>query len=79
MKNKMNNKRMIGCDFLDGRNRWLEYQKSLPPLSPLAGLPMFRQTVCNPRVAAFRGLFSGVSNSSSTSTVLRSPARPTSA
>ncbi|HEX4052872.1 MAG TPA: hypothetical protein VHX86_01270 [Tepidisphaeraceae bacterium] len=59
----------IGCGFRHGRNRRLAYQKSLPPLSPLARLAMFRQTVCDRRVAGSGGKRSGVSSTCSTSTV----------
>ncbi|HEX4052740.1 MAG TPA: hypothetical protein VHX86_00610 [Tepidisphaeraceae bacterium] len=60
----------IGCSFRHGRDRRLAYQKSLPPLSPLARLTMFRQSVCDRRVAACGGKRSGVSSTCSTSTVL---------
>ena len=54
MKNKMKNKRMIGYDFLDGRIRRLEYQKSLPPRTSLAGLLTFQRAVGGPRAESPR-------------------------
>jgi hypothetical protein len=47
-------KRMIGYDFLDGRNRRLVYQKSLSPRTPLACLLTFRRAVGGPEAESPR-------------------------
>ena len=71
----------IGCMVRAGRRRWLEYGNASPMRERLAGLIMFGKSFWmwgENRVAAFGGKYGGVSNSGSTSTVLHSPACPTS-